>query len=570
MKEKLNLLVENRFNPLWGYLFLFFIGVFINWHTFGGEPIFDDYAFLFESERFTGAPSAFSFWDPFTDYYRSWPLTFSLLWLVFKNFGLNFIVYKSINVFLHISISALIFNIALKEKIRCALFVGLIFLVHPAQVESISWIFQFKTLLSVFLFLLSYKFFSYSLQTADFKVIDRKTVLWLLLSILCFALSNKAKIMAIFFVFVFVWMIVRSVYKNYKEKKLIAFTPHIVFILLTLISSYQTGRDTVSGVEYEYVELIEKKIFETSAKGVVAEQESRLYFNNERQFSFSDPNDETPLNFYLKTISFYPAHFFLNLYNTILFPKDLFKTPLGSFYIVFGLLLVTIFSLFSIWKGMFSIPFYGFFIFLMGYLPVSGIEYVPYMKFSPVSDHWGYISYWGVSILLVFLVCEVLKRLKCDYIAPIILILITAGFSVKMVSYNKIFNDQILNLNWAIKNNPNEVSLKLALSEIYTRKGMDDLSLSVMMSIVNSDESALDVGLAEFLHEKYAKEGKSDLVWNILNLLAIEYVKIGSAGDLANVVKQMENGWNSRPEVKYYKGLIKFYKDEEIKSDDVF
>lgn len=136
-----------------------------------GEPLWDDNYFVF-SEKTTGAPSFFSFWDRTSGYYRSWPLTYSFLWTIFCIFKKNFLVYKLINLVLHFITSLCLYKVS-KNFISPlkAFFASLIFLIHPTQIEAIAWIFQLKTILSTLLFVISFQLLIKYLENKKKKIL---------------------------------------------------------------------------------------------------------------------------------------------------------------------------------------------------------------------------------------------------------------------------------------------------------------------------------------------------------------------------------------------------------------
>ncbi len=88
-----------------------------------------------------------------TEQSNYWPITWTSYWLQHKVWGLNPTGYHVINVLIHSACTLLIWYILMQLKIPCAWLAALIFAVHPVNVESVAWISQIKTILSMLFFL---------------------------------------------------------------------------------------------------------------------------------------------------------------------------------------------------------------------------------------------------------------------------------------------------------------------------------------------------------------------------------------------------------------------------------
>jgi tetratricopeptide (TPR) repeat protein len=80
------------------------------------------------------------------DYY---PLSSTVQWMQWQLWGMNTLGYHLTNVVLHIVSSLLVWRLLSKFGLRLAWLGGLLFAIHPVQVESVAWISELKNTLSL-------------------------------------------------------------------------------------------------------------------------------------------------------------------------------------------------------------------------------------------------------------------------------------------------------------------------------------------------------------------------------------------------------------------------------------
>ncbi|MCE0497108.1 MAG: tetratricopeptide repeat protein [Methylacidiphilales bacterium] len=131
----------------------------IFWPVLHGDWLWDDAVDIIHNAITKSAYGLWSIWfKPGTqpDYY---PLKASVQWAQWHLWGDDTFGYHVTNIVLHLAASLLVWRLFHKLGLRLAWLGGLLYAIHPAQVESVAWIAELKNTLSMPLFLLSMCFY---------------------------------------------------------------------------------------------------------------------------------------------------------------------------------------------------------------------------------------------------------------------------------------------------------------------------------------------------------------------------------------------------------------------------
>lgn len=214
-----------RSNSLALILLFLFVSVILYSQIITAPPIWDDVFFIFDFQPFKDGITYAEIWTNF-----AWPLSASLYKATLSIFGTNYTFYHILNLITHTLNSFLVYKILKKLDLPFALCTGLIFLIHPANIISVAWMIQIKTLLSFLLFAGSVYFYVDFFQT--------KKKLHLIPFIILFILSLLTKSTALFLPLVLFF--IHLCYKQIGKKSLMGFALFLAISLwggLKLINS---------------------------------------------------------------------------------------------------------------------------------------------------------------------------------------------------------------------------------------------------------------------------------------------------------------------------------------------
>ncbi len=365
------------------------------------NSFWDDEKYIFSNPYFLLAPSAFSFFKINSPFYKSWSLGYAIIWTILKIVpNLNILFFKLLNIFIHAINAFLFFKILQRFKTNFAMIFAILFLVHPQNVETVSWFFQFFTLFATTFALISvWLFINYS-ETDKIK--------YFFTSILCFIASLFIKPIAIFLPFLALFL--KFPQKEMRMKK-------VIFISICLLFSLALGLLTKNGnfvmLENSNVKLtgisektkINRELFYSKPSDEIINSSNTLvesYHNIDQKKSGLS---NTSLDF--DSFSIFKQAFFY--YNTkLIYPFPLLfnfpKLNTSIFELFLGLIIFLIIPIFIFFRTkIFSKALFYPASFLIIMAPYLGFQYIPYFYWSNVSDRYAYLLILIFPIFLGFL-----------------------------------------------------------------------------------------------------------------------------------------------------------------------
>ena len=123
--------------------------------SLNGSFIWDDNdIYITQNQGIKASDGLYRFWFT-TQAAEYYPVSNSTFWIEWRLWGMNPIGYHATNLILHIVGAMLIWGVLHKLSIPGAFMTGLIFAIHPVNVESVAWIAERKDVLAMLFFLVS-------------------------------------------------------------------------------------------------------------------------------------------------------------------------------------------------------------------------------------------------------------------------------------------------------------------------------------------------------------------------------------------------------------------------------
>lgn len=315
------------------------------------EFIWDDDAMVWNNPLIKEPDGLWRFWAT-TEAPDYFPLVSSLLWVQWRLWGMNPAGYHFVQALLHAGAAVLLWRVLRRLSVPGAWWAGLVFAVHPVNVETVAWITETKNTLPMVLYLASL------LAYARFDESGRRREYALSFALFVLALLGKTSVVMLPFVLLGIaWWRRGRIARADLVRSVPFFAASLVLGLVTVW--FQSHRAIISTV-----------IREDSFASRLAIAGRAVWFYLSKALVPLD------LCFVYPRWSVDPA-------------SPLAWVPLAALLAVFGA---------AWWKragwGRPVLAVLGYF--TLSLLPVLGFVNIYFMRYSLVADHWQYVAIAGV------------------------------------------------------------------------------------------------------------------------------------------------------------------------------
>ncbi len=382
------------------------------------------------------------------------PVTYTT-WAVFKPIGnlfasgqamFNSSTYHLLNILIHVLNSILVYKLLqLIVKNKNASFIGaLFFLLHPVQIESVAWVSELRGVLSTFWGLIF--LFMHIKKNMDPALKKRMRHYIIQYIFLLLAVTSKPTAIAfpvIAFIFDYLY------FKRPLKTSIYSFLPALIVIIpVSIITVLVQPGDEQSSIT------------------------SPLWM---RPFIASDS-----INFYLQKILW--AHPLATSYgrtNNILMNEWWFYlTPVIPISILF-------FTIKQYRRH--PLMLISFLIFIIGFLPVSGIIRHAYQSWSNVADRFIYFSIFGFSVILAYGLSS--QKTSKYLIYPSIILLVAYFFYGKFYQV-PVWKNSVTLWTHNIKHYPEEPRSYLCLADKYVKQDKTKKAITLYTKGLNIKKDA--------------------------------------------------------------------------------
>lgn len=434
------------------------VSLIIYYPTLRSDPLWDDWVFLFRSWAIKNV-QPWEYWV-FGIHRRSWPVFFTTLSLMYKAWGDNTFYYHLTSVVLHSCNGFLIYKILKKLGGSNTLLIALLYLVHPLNFFTVSWIIQLKTLMCIFFFLISLGLFLDHLKDGS------KYRYWI--SVLFFGLSllSKSAFAPVGLMMVF-----------YKDKaKMVPYLLICVYsVLLTSWATHVKGfvqdGQVVSyfvspAVAEENLSRIEEVAPRTRKLGPLLKRAR-------------DPLNGLALSF--NNLTRYSIYVFYPSENLLVHPPTQVQYSYKEMLVALVLVFIIIFLLFKFYETKMINSLLGLTFFIIALVPLSGAFYIPIFKYS------NYVEYWLSVPFLGLLVCFSMLKFNQLYIKGLLIVSI-CFFTYKTSISSFSTPGPVSMIEKSIESYPESVLTKLILARHYTFKREYEKSNRILLKERNNPE----------------------------------------------------------------------------------
>jgi tetratricopeptide (TPR) repeat protein len=410
-------------------LIIVLVGIWITFPALQGLRIRDDNFYL-DASLLNNPAHLWNTWfrpGSFIEYY---PITETVQWLQWKLWGDHMSGYHLTNLVLHVVNAILVWRLFRKFELSLAWLGGLLFLVHPAQVESVAWISELKNTLSLTPFLLS------MMAWVDFE--EKREVRDYLLALGLFTVAMLCKITMV---------------------------PFPVIILL--YAWWKRGRidwnDLKASAPFFLVSII---------LGGLNVWSGAAYAETQRLPSMGSADVLSKIAFTGTTLSFYFTKCFWPGQALPIYPRWQIW-PLSFWEFLPWIVAVALFVL--AWRqrrtwGRHVILGLGFF--LLTLAPFLGLIIVSYMRITWVMDHFLYIPIIGLIGLVVAGLGEIQSRLpSARAVITGAATLVVTLMAFQSHAYSGAYADEVTLWDYALEYNPDDWASRAGLADALRQAG---------------------------------------------------------------------------------------------------
>lgn len=432
-------------------LFFLAVSLIIYYPTLKSDPLWDDWVFIFKSWPIKNV-RPWEYWG-WGEHRRSWPVFFTTISLMYKAWGDNTFYYHLTSVVLHSCNGFLIYKVLKKLGGSNTFLIALLYLVHPLNFFTVSWIIQLKTIMCIFFFLISFELFLDHLKEGS------KSRYWV--SVLFFGLSllSKSAFAPIGLLMVF-----------YKDRaKMVPYL--LICIYSVMITTWATH-------VREFVQ--DTKVTSYFISPAVAEENSSKVEKIEpmtRKLGPPRKRDKDPFNgiaLSLNNFTRYTSFIFYPSENVLVHPS----TPVTYSY---REMLVAVFSSFAVIFVFFKYyetkqfnSLMGLTFFIITLLPLCGAFFIPIFNYS------NYVEYWLSVPVLGLLVCLSMISTRQIYVKSFLIVAI-CFFTYKVSLSSVKTPEPVSMIEKSIELSPDSILTKLILTRHYTFKGEYEKSNKILL-----------------------------------------------------------------------------------------
>jgi tetratricopeptide (TPR) repeat protein len=351
--------------------------------------LFDDRGYILENPLVTSPSGLARIWrgEDMVDY---WPLSFSVFWLIWQVAGATPVAFHAISLALHLGCSWVLYRVLRQCQVSFAGLAALIFALHPANSETVAWIFQIRTSLASLLL---------GAATMAWLAYERRPRLWLWsCALIMFALSLTAKTLA------------------------------VAFPLLLIARRMPLWRLHGRRLVWEIAPFLTASLAAGSL-GLLLHARARRLTD---EFTL-DLDAWQRLGRGILAFAFYLRQSVLPHDLSLLHPQFSWSWGSELVWIAAGALLVALLATAAAVRGRWRPSptlFWSAAWFLTALLPVSGVVHISYFVYSPVADHYLYPALPAAIVAALHLLAKLGERRQASrrLAMPLALLLLGALF----------------------------------------------------------------------------------------------------------------------------------------------